>query len=178
MLGSLGGYLQVMRGPRDGCPMFRFWAGATASFFVCSLGVSGVSAEGIGSTVTPFTGSQPAAAIVFADVNFSSGNGPVSLLDRASDIGLATAGDSAASSQSYAFIDFASASPFGAGWSPMNSVVNATLPGTPKLTDSGTAVDMYFGVFESLFKQEVNGQRSGASFVQPMGGSSALRTMR
>jgi hypothetical protein len=158
-----------------GVLMFRFWAGATAGVCVCSFVISGVSAEGIGSTIAPYTGSKSSSAIVIADTNLSSRNGPASLWDQASEMGLTKSGDLVVSTPSLAFIDFASTSPYGAEWSPMNGVTNATSPVAPRLSDYRTAIDTYFGAFESLSTRGMNVSRSGGGFAAPMGGTSTMR---
>jgi hypothetical protein len=158
--------------------MFRFWAGATAGVFVCSFAVSGVSAEGLGSTIAPPASSQVSIATVFANVNFSSRNGPADLEDRAAEIGLARAGESAGRSQSLAYVDLVSSSPFSSGWSPMSSVINATSPPpAPRLSGLGIGVDTYFRVIESLSKRGMNGSLTGGEFATPMRGSAAAQTM-
>ena len=152
-----------------GVLMFRYWAGATAGVLIGSLGFSGVFAEGLGSKVTPLAGSQSSTAYLFADANFSSRSSASNIWDRASGMVLSKTGDSAAASQTFAFVDFAPASPFTAAWSPVNFVANATSVQSLPFSDSRTSVDVYFGVFESLSKQRMNGtQRGGDSTTRSM----------
>jgi hypothetical protein len=158
--------------------MFRFWAGVTAGLSVGLLGFSGVSAEGIGSTIASTSSSPPTAAFVLADANFYSRMGPANLWDRSSGFGLATSGKSGTGSTSIAFVDFASVSSFGAAWTPMDSVINATSPRALRLIDSGSSLDAYFGAIESLSQQGKAGPRTGASVVEPMSGGSVVRPMR
>jgi hypothetical protein len=146
--------------------MIRVWAGATASFFVGLLGFSGVFAEGIGSTVTPNSGSRPPAAFVLADANFSSRSRPTSFLERSSEFGTVKSNDAAAASASIAFVDFAYASPFGAAWSPINSMTSATSPRALRLADAQASVDSYFGAIESASKRS---QRASSATMAPMG---------
>lgn len=157
-------------GRATGVLMFRFWTGATAGLLVGSFGFSSVSAEGLGSSATRISNSPSRSAYLFADANFSSQNSAANLWDRASGMALSKSGDSAASSQTFMFVDFAPPSPFSAGWSPMSAVVDAVPVRTSPLTESRTSVDTYFGVFESLSKQGMNGM--------PSGGDSTARTMR
>lgn len=163
-----------------GVLMFRFWAGATANLLVGLVSVSGVSAEGIGSTIAPPDRSKASISIVLADedANFFSRTGPANYWDRSSGVGLAKPDDSATGTTSIAFVDFVSVSPFGAAWTPTDSVINATSPRALRMTDSRSSFDAYFGAFESLSKQGAKGPRSGASFADPIGGSSAVRPMR
>lgn len=158
--------------------MFRFWAGATASLLIGSFSFSGVFAEGLGSSVTPLSGSQTSAAYFLAEANFSSSTSAPSVWVGASTAGFTKAVDSASVAQTIAFVDFAPSSQFGVGLSPMSFVVNTPSKGMPTLTHSGTAVDTYFSVFEALSKREASGVRAGASFVTPMGGDSTSRPMR
>jgi hypothetical protein len=158
--------------------MFRFWAGATAGFLIGTFGVSGVFAEEFGSSVTPFFSSQSNSAYSFADANFSSRDGVANLWGGASGFGFAKASDVAAGAPSFTFIDFASSS-LGDGSSPMSFAVGSTVKSSPRMADSRTAVDTYFGVFESLSKQGLNGSGSGASFIAPVGAAySAGRPLR
>jgi hypothetical protein len=145
--------------------MFRFWAGATAGFFVGSLGISGVFAAEFGSSLTPLAGSQSSAAYFLADANFSSGNSSANPWGVASGAGLAKT----AEPQTFAFVDLAASSPAGAGWSSTTLLENAKSIATPTLIESRTAAGNYLGVFEALSKPSLTGARSGASFVVPTG---------
>jgi hypothetical protein len=145
--------------------MFRFWAGATASFFVGSLGVSGVFAAEFGSSLTPLAGSQSSAAYFLADANFSFGNSSATPWGVASGGGLAKT----AEPQTFAFVDLAASSPAGAGWSSASLLENAkSMAASPRgqLRADGSA---YLGVFEAMSKQSWTRTRSGASFVVPTG---------
>jgi hypothetical protein len=144
--------------------MFRFWAGATAGFFVGSLGVSGVFAAEFGSSLTPLAGSQSSAAYFLADANFSSGNSSANAWGVVSGAGLSKT----AEPQTIAFFDLA-ASPVAAGWSSTSLVENAKSIATPMPTEWRTGGGAYLGVFEALSKQSLTGTRSGASFVVPTG---------
>jgi hypothetical protein len=157
--------------------MFGFWAGATASFFVGSLSVSGVFAAEFGSSLTPHAGSQSSAAYFLADANYSSRADAANFWGGASGTAFSKTGDSAAL-QTSAFVDLVPSSQFGVGLSPMSFMVSTSSKGMPTLTNSGTTVDTYFSVFETLSKQEMNGVRLGTSFVAPIGGNSTSRPMR
>jgi hypothetical protein len=158
--------------------MFRFLAGATASLLVGSFGFSGVFAEGLGSSVTPLSGSQTSAAYFLTEANFSSRANTADLWAGVPTSGIAKTVDAAAVTPTFALVDFAPSSQFGVGLSPMSFVVNTPSKGMPLLTNSGTAVDTYFNLFETLSKRNMNGARPGTNFVTPMGGDSTLRPMR
>jgi hypothetical protein len=145
--------------------MFRFWAGATASFFVGSLSVSGVCAAEFGSSLTPLAGSQSSAAYFLADANFSSGTSATNPWGVASGAGLSKTADP----QPLAFVDLAASSPAGARWSSTTLLENAKSIATPTFTESRTAAGNYLGVFEALSKPSLTGARSGASFAVPTG---------
>jgi hypothetical protein len=161
-----------------GVLMFRSWAGATAGLLVGSFGFSGAFAEGLGNSVTPLSGSQTSAAYFFAEANYSSRADTANFWGGVSTTGFAKTADSTDVTQTFAFVDFAPSSQFGVGLSPMSFVVNTPSKGMPTLTNSGTAVDTYFSVFEALSKRETRGVRPSASYITPMGGDSTSRRMR
>jgi hypothetical protein len=143
--------------------MFRFWAGATAGFFVGSLGVSGVFAAEFGSSLTPLAGSQTSAAYFLAAASFSSGNSSANSWGVASGAGLVKT----AEPQTTAFVDLAASSTATAGWSTTTLLENAKSIATPTLTEPRTGAGTYLGVVEALSKQSLTTARSSASFVVP-----------
>jgi hypothetical protein len=93
---------------------------------------------------------------LFADANFSYRSGGANLWDRDSGIEYSIARDSAGGSRTFALVDFATRSPLDAGWSPLNFAVSTTARRQAPLTER-TSIDSYFGAFESLSKQGMNG---------------------
>jgi hypothetical protein len=68
------------------------------------------------------------------------------------------------------FVDLAPSSTLGTAWSPMSFVVDAASAHASPFAESRASVDAYFGAYESLMKQGMNGT--------PSGGDSTARTMR
>jgi hypothetical protein len=149
--------------------MFRFWAGATAGFLVGSLGVSGVFAEGLGSTIAPPTSSPPNSAYFFADASDSFHYRAANAWDRTSGLGLAKASTSTSATETFAFAQMVSTVTGGGGWPSLTIVPNATSNGEPRISDSKTNLNSYFTAFQSLSKNELNGANSSGTFAVPVG---------
>jgi hypothetical protein len=145
--------------------MFRFWAGATASFFVGSLGVSGVLAAEFGSSLTPSSSSQPGAVYFLTDTNFSYRNSTANSWGVASGAGLAKTSEP----RTFAFVDPAASSLASTGWSSTSLLEKAksmaASPSSQLRTDGST----YLGMFGAMPRQSLTTTHSGASFVVPTG---------
>ena len=147
--------------------MYRSWAGATAALFAGLFGISGVFAEGMGSSLAPVSNRQVTSADFFAHSNLSSRRGVETLTSGPPVTVLSRPGDGA-TSRRFAFMDFASTSsvtPYGAQWTPMSNVINVSTKAGPQLTDARTAVDTYFGAFEAISKQPSSGVHPGAGSI-------------
>jgi hypothetical protein len=147
--------------------MFRLWAAATAACLAGSFGVSKASAAEFESSVVLRSSSPSTSASFFTEATFPQRVNSTNAWDGAPESGLAKAIDPAARAHAYAFVEFAPASTFGAAWSPMSALTNAT-PTTPlRLSDSPAAVDSYVRVFEMLSRNGASGTPSG-TVAQPM----------
>ena len=131
--------------------MFRFWAGATAGICVCSFVVSGVSAEGIGSTIAPPIRSQVSIASLFANADFFSRSRPADYWGRSAELGVANAIEIENSRPSFAYLDL-EYSLFGAT-SSLNRTLDSALSEKPRLNEALISTESYSQLLESVAQQ-------------------------
>jgi hypothetical protein len=149
-----------------GVLMFRFWAGATASFFVGSLGVSGVLAAEFGSSLAPPSSSPPSAVYFLTDnTSFSSANSAASSWSVTSGAGLVNTTES----RTFASVDLAASPSAGSAWSSTSLLENAKSIAASSRSQPRTDSAAYLGVLEALSKPSFAGARSSGAFILPTG---------